>query len=146
MKLYSAPRQPSSLQQCLKLLDKLTLVVRRSLASNPVASDEERKAIDKALRDASETLTGVARRTTASHSSLTENTDLYRMKDTELAAKWEGQQNEVVYISALATTMLERLHYTLHLEEEHYEALNRYWRSVSVQHLALLERWERAIT
>lgn len=116
--------------------------VERDLATNPVVSEAERKAVSVAGRKILEVLSEVLGR--SSPSRIQENSELYDLPDIELGVKLEGRQAEVLYLVGLTTTVLEKLVSLKHLTEKEYEVLKRYWRSLPVQHQLLLRRWNKA--
>jgi NTP pyrophosphatase (non-canonical NTP hydrolase) len=150
MKLHNPPKkntQTYTLQKSVKAFQLVTSALEQTLRTNKVISQDELDTILSNTEEILEVLDAVTRRTAnASVLSgvLSENTDL--MKDTELTAKWSGQQNDLMYISSLASTMLYRLFTLRHIKESDYQSLKRYWQSLSVQHQKLLTRWERATT
>lgn len=117
--------------------------VERDLATNPVVSDAERKAVSVAGRKILEVLSEVLGR--SSRSRIQENSELYDLPDIELGVKLEGRQPELLYLVGLATTVLEKLVSLKHLTETEYEVLKRYWRSLPIQHQLLSKRWNKAL-
>jgi NTP pyrophosphatase (non-canonical NTP hydrolase) len=146
MKLHNPPKkntQTYTLQKSVKAFQLVASALEQTLRTNKVISEDEFDTILSNTEEILEVLDAVTRRT-ANASVLSENTELYLMKDTELTAKWDGQQNDLMYISSLATTMLERLFNLRHIKESDYQSLTRYWRSLPVQQQKLAERWKRA--
>jgi hypothetical protein len=152
MKLHNPPKkntQTYTLQKSVKAFQLVTSALEQTLRTNKVISEDELDTILSNTEEILEVLDAVTRRTAnASVLSgvLSENTELYLMKDTELTAKWDGQQNDLMYISSLATTMLERCFNLRHIKESDFRSLSRYWRSLPVQHAKLLNRWKTATT
>jgi hypothetical protein len=109
---------------------------------NPVVSDDERESIRSNCEDMLETLTEVLSRTVQ---SLDEgSSEFARMNDIELGTKFERQQDEVNFLTDVATSMLEKLYNYQHITEREYKVLGRYFRSWPVQHQLLVKRWDMA--
>jgi hypothetical protein len=144
MKLPRPPKKQSPEGVDLKRLVRAYQVVSMGLVAhlkmNSVVSDDELETVTRNVQDTLETVSHVLSRVL----SLTETADLHRMKDVDLSVKLERQQDEVFYLVDLATVMLERLRNMVHITGAEHSSLDRYWRSLPVQHQRLVDRWQRA--
>jgi len=133
-----------SLQRLIRGYQLITTALEAELRGNTIISDDERDDITSSTKATLEVLNDVLSRTL--QTTLTETTDLHRLKDTELLGKFGGCQQDLFYCVDIATTMLERLVTFGHITEKEYRSLTRYWRSILRQHAILQAKYERAST
>lgn len=144
MKLYKRPARPraGNLQRLVRGYQLITAALDAELRATPWLDDRERKEISSNAMATLDILNGVLSRSI--QTALAEQTDLHRLKDTELLAKFAGCQQDLLHAGDIANTMLERLHTFGHLDRQEYESLTRYWRSLARQHSILIGRYEKA--
>jgi hypothetical protein len=113
------------------------------LQQNPVISSDELKEAGRKLVDVKHIIAGVLNRT-VKLKPIVENSELFQMDDVQLATKLESQEQDISYVVALASTMLDKLRQKQHITDKEHETLMRYWLSLPEQHQRLIDRWEIA--
>lgn len=145
MKLYKPPKpqkpQAKDLKRLVRAFELVTNTLNDVLRTNTVISKDELDSVVSNSSDTLEVLRGVLSRTVL---SLSESSELSRLDDVQLGVKFDRQQNEVLYLTDVATALLDRLFNLRHISEKQYHSLDRYWRSIPAQHQLLLDRWEKA--
>lgn len=147
MKLHRKPitrtNTNEQLQRLVKGFELITSAIEQALRVNTVISDDERDTIVSGCEEVTTTLREVLSRT-LQQSPLTETTQLSRMKDSELLAKFEGCQTELYYVVDLATTLLERMLTFGYMKDKEYRSLQMFWRAVLRQHQILGTKFKKA--
>ena len=113
------------------------------LQHNPVISSDELKEAGRKLVDVKHIIAGVLNRT-GKVRPIVENSELFQMDDVQLATKFESQEQDISYLVALASTLLDKLQQKQHITDKEHDTLTRYWLSLPEQHQRLIDRWETA--
>jgi hypothetical protein len=144
MKVYRPPKKKTpevaDLKRVVHAFQVVSTALVTLLRANPVVSEDELETVTGNVEDTLETVKDVLSRVL----SLSESTELHRMSEIDLSVKFSRQQEDVLYLVDMATVMLERLRNLQHISGKQHAVLERYWRSVPVQHAYLDELWSTA--
>lgn len=143
MKLYKSPKKKPEavdLKRLVKAFQVVSMALVSALKDTPVTSEDELETVTQNVQDTLEMATAVLSRVL----SLSEGSEMARLDDIELGVKLDREQQQVLYLVDIATTMLDRLYNLRHISQKEYLSLSRYWRSIPVQHHLLVERWAKA--
>lgn len=139
-----APTRVSQAHSAVKLFRYTATHIARMVSDSPIASPEEKKDIGRALRDVLDALTDLERRT--AKVLVRENSEMYKMDDVHIGTRWKAQDQDLQYVVALASTMLEKLFMKRYISEDQYLSLRAYWLQAIVEHDRLQKLWDKTST
>jgi hypothetical protein len=137
-----APNRVVQIREAVGLFRKVATRIARIVQQSRIASADEKKEIATGLRDVLEALEELERRTTKV--LVRENSELYKLSEISLGVKWDRQSQDLEYMVALGTTMLEKLYMKKYLTDDEYLSLRAFWMQTIPEHDRLAKLWSKA--